>query len=52
MGNIFSCKCDTCLISKEQEIKDTKSSKIIKFSQKNLEENKILKKDLSTSFED
>ena len=68
MGNIISCRCETCLTTKEQVVTDKQTQKIISISQKSPIRNIIIspttnikiinksynseKKDLSMSLED
>ena len=60
MGNILLCKCESCLVIKEQELNDNNSQKIIPISKKLIEKNEMFfsntninpKNDLSTSFDD
>ena len=41
MGNLLSCKCETCLLNKEQEVNDNKYQKRIPISQKSSRRNII-----------
>ncbi len=60
MGNILLCKCESCLMTKEQELNDIKTQKIIPITKKLIEKNEMVlsntninpKNDLSISFDD
>ena len=68
MGVLLTCKCETCIVNKEQEMKDNLSQKVIPISKKYQKGNILIssttniniinksydleKRDLSTSFDD
>ena len=49
MGNYLLCKCESCLVNKEQEMSDSELQKIIPISKKMIERDK---NNLSISFDD